>query len=63
MLDQGPDCNFYASIGMFPDVYATVCVEKLNEIFAGTYQRSGPEDQVMLTPVPLIASEAESWGK
>lgn len=63
MLDEGPDCNFYASIGMFPDVYATVCVEKLNEIFAGKYERKGPEDQVMLTPVPLLATEAENWGK
>ena len=61
MLDKGPDCNFYASIGMFPDVYATVCVEKLNEIFAGTYKRTGPEDKVMMDPIPLIASEAMNW--
>lgn len=61
MMDEGPDCTFYASVGMFPKVYAAECVQKLNDIWAGKYQRQGPEDMVVKTPVPLIASEAHNW--
>ena len=61
MLEDGPDSNFYASVGMFPDVYAVACVEKLDEIFAGTYTRQGPEDQVKMTPEVLYAAKATEW--
>ena len=61
MLDDGPESNFYASIGMIPEEYARVCVEKLNEIWAGTYEREGPDDKIVMTPIPLLASEAEDW--
>lgn len=61
MLDEGEDCNFYASIGMFPEVYARTCVEKLNEIWAGSYERKGPDDKVVMTPEALVASEAANW--
>ena len=61
MLDDGSESNFYASIGMIPEEYARVCVEKLNEIWAGTYERKGPDDKIVMTPIPLLASEAEEW--
>ena len=61
MLQEGPDSTFYASVGMFPGVYAAECVQKLNDIWAGKYERQGPEDRVVKTPVPLLATEAESW--
>lgn len=61
MLDEGPECNFYASIGMFPKEYARTCVEKLDEIWAGTYERQGPDDKVMMVPEALVAPDAENW--
>ncbi len=61
MLEDGPDSKFYASVGMFPEVYAATCVQKLDEIFAGTYTRSGPDDEIVKIPEMLYASEAENW--
>ena len=61
MQGEGPDCTFYASVAMFPEVYAQNCVQKLNEIWAGTYQRSGADDKVVIKPEVLIASEASEW--
>ena len=61
MLEDGPDSNFVASVGMFPEVYARTCVQKLDEIFAGTYTRQGPEDQVVEKPEVLYAAHATEW--
>lgn len=61
MQGEGEDCTFYASVAMFPEVYARTCVQKLDEIWAGTYERKGPEDQVVILPEVLRASEAKDW--
>ncbi len=61
MRNEGPDCTFYASIAMFPEVYARTCVQKLNEIWAGTYKRKDATDQVVIMPEVLRASEADEW--
>lgn len=61
MRNEGPDCTFYASIAMFPEVYARTCVQKLNEIWAETYQRKDAADQVVIMPEVLRASEAADW--
>ena len=48
-------------VAMFPEVYARTCVQKLNEIWAGTYQRKDAQDQVVILPEVLRASEAMDW--
>lgn len=63
MLEQGPDSTFYASVAMFPEQFAQTCADLMEQIFAGTYQRQGPEDIVMFEPELLLAAEAEAWQK
>lgn len=58
MKSEGEDCRLYASPGMSPTKMAVQCVDSLEEIFAGTYKRSGPEDIYELDPVLLTAENA-----
>lgn len=53
MKSEGESCKLYASPGMSAVKMAKQCVKFMDEIFAGSYQRSGPEDIYMLTP-PLL---------
>lgn len=61
MQNVGTDCKLYASPGMSPSKMATQCVDSLENIFNGSYKRSGPEDMVELSPVLLTAENAAEF--
>lgn len=61
MRSVGENCQLYASPGMSPTKMATQCIQFMEEIFAGEYTRSGPEDIFALEPVLLNVHNAQEF--
>lgn len=61
MKSDGAECQLYASPGMSPTKMATQCVQFMENIFAGEYTRSGPEDIYELEPVLLNVNNAQEF--
>lgn len=61
MKTVGEDCKLYASPGMSSIKMAIKCVEFLEEIYNGTYSRSGPDDIYQFDPELLNVHNAETF--
>lgn len=61
MKEVGEDCKLYASPGMSAKKMGVACIEYMEQIFDGTYQRSGPDDIYQMTPELLNVHNAETF--
>ena len=61
MIDGGEDSKLYASPGMSPVKMGVKCVEFMEQIFDGSYTRSGPDDIYEMTPELLTVHNAETF--
>ena len=61
MFDGGEDSKLYASPGMSPVKMGVKCVEFMEQIFDGSYTRSGPDDIYEMTPELLTVHNAETF--
>lgn len=58
MIADGEGCRLYASPGMSAVKMANACVDFLDQIFQGTYERQGAEDIYEMTPELLTVENA-----
>ena len=61
MQEVGEDCKLYASPGMSPEKMGRKCVEFMEQIFDGSYTRSGPEDIFEMQPELLTVHNAADF--
>lgn len=61
MIDGGEDCKLYASPGMSPVKMGVKCVEFMEQIFDGSYTRSGADDIYEMTPELLTIQNAKTF--
>lgn len=61
MQEEGENCKLYASPGMSPEKMGRKCVEFMEQIFDGSYTRSGPDDIYEMQPELLTVHNAADF--
>ncbi len=61
MINDGPECNLVASIALFPQKMGRVTVEALTAYLNGEFEKSSPEDIILIDPGLLTAENASTF--